>query len=678
MNKLHALLAGIAASAVLASCTTMGLPGFGDPAGCRTIYVYRSNGGIQPISSCGGLPRDTLTAQKSTQSLEIQSAEDPDTAAPTPVSAAAAATAPYDPPAGYAGPNDMLENADMSAFMARVRDDYARRDNSGAWGYMIVDALAADDAATAQAVLDAMSARPAPERLSAAHLRPWVYAANGRTSDAVSEMARVRIALPRPTVMARRALLAEGVGDTAAALTIYDEAPDEFDPPSPDEVTSPNYLARAIAFSGHRLLALRQAELLRGLQRDPEAVALLTRLAEAAPDDAYVLDRLEKAKSGQDRRAIRTLKQALAQSMADEADFIEEQQTIAGLMVGRGGKAPFNHLLASLRQSALLLDPDNGDIRIAEVSALYTQGKFEPALRIAQIGNPPRQQLATLYSTAGLAALELGSPETLVAMTDRALAIDSSPEAKVQAASALTSGGRSDRCLPLIEQALRQGLTKDQQVFALMSKGQAHLQAGNVAGAVEAGRAARQLDDNDNTKQFLASMLVESRQQRPEGLSIMRTMLAEQPENAGLMNNFGYSLVDGYSSLEELDEGFKLLKQASRLTPDEPNLLDSLGWAYYQYGDFREARRFIQMALEAYEPFAHWELSDHMGDVQWRLGEHDKAREAWRHSLEAYPPAHNKAGIEAKIRNGLNTPAPERRDTPEVPLERDRSGVSDI
>jgi tetratricopeptide (TPR) repeat protein len=158
----------------------------------------------------------------------------------------------------------------------------------------------------------------------------------------------------------------------------------------------------------------------------------------------------------------------------------------------------------------------------------------------------------------------------------------------------------------------------------------------------------------------------------------MRTMLAEQPENTGLMNNFGYSLIDNYQSQEELDEGFKLLKTAIRLTPDEPNLLDSIGWAYYQYGDFREAKRYIGLALGEYEPFAHWELSDHMGDVHWRLGEYEDARLAWQHSLDAYPPAHNRAAIEAKIREGLKTPAPNRRDTPEVPREKLSNGVSDI
>jgi tetratricopeptide (TPR) repeat protein len=144
------------------------------------------------------------------------------------------------------------------------------------------------------------------------------------------------------------------------------------------------------------------------------------------------------------------------------------------------------------------------------------------------------------------------------------------------------------------------------------------------------------------------------------------------------MNNLGYSLIDGPESDKELDEGFKLLKQAIRMTPDEANLLDSIGWAYYQYGDFREARRFIAMALEEFAPFAHWELSDHMGDIEWRLGDQEAARKHWNDSLKAFPPEHNKAQIEAKLREGLTSPAPVRRDTPEVPLESDRGGITDI
>src|SRR6185295_18630080 len=140
MIRIHALMAGLAASALLAACDTIAVPGFGDGSGCRTIYVYRTNGGIQPISNCGGLPRDTLLAKVAPQSVAPQSAEAaqplqegapaaPAAAVVTPISAAAKATSPYDPPATpYPGPNEMLERGDMAAFMTRVRTDYAKKD----------------------------------------------------------------------------------------------------------------------------------------------------------------------------------------------------------------------------------------------------------------------------------------------------------------------------------------------------------------------------------------------------------------------------------------------------------------------------------------------------------------------------------------------------------------------
>ncbi len=677
------LILAASATAILAACSSIGVPGFGETGGCRTIYVV-TGGGVQPISNCGGLPRDGLAAKSlmaSAADIQPLDLADPDApAAPeiTPVSQAALATAPYEAPEGpYASPQAMIENADMAAFMARVREDYANDRNPGAWGYMAVDAVAADQLEIALQVVGALAGRPPSEWMSENHLRPWVYAANGRPDDALAAMKRMQRLLPATDHVGHTALLAEGMGDHELALSTYGAFEDAFNPPSPEGIGSMQYFIEARAFQAQRLLALRKAELLRGLNRDAEAVALLETLYAAAPDDGYVESRLQKAKRGEDRFAPRTLKQAMAEAIGDEANLLEEQEAIMSAMAGRGARAPFNHLLSSMRQSALLLDPDNGNIRVAEAGKLYEQGKFEPALRIAQIGNPPVQLAALLQSTAGLAALELGSPDTLAAMVERSLKIDSSVDAKIQAAGTLATAGKTTRSLQLVDQALRVNLSSSQKVFALLTKAQALNQAGDVMGAVEAAREARKLDDDENTQQFLASMLVDS-PLRPEGLEIMRKMMTDQPDNTGLMNNLGYSLVDNPASPQELDEGFKLLKQAIRMTPDEANLLDSIGWAYYQYGDFREARRFINMALEEYAPFGHWELSDHMGDIEWRLGDHDAARKHWGEALKAYPPEHNRAKTEAKLRDGLTTPPPERRDTPEVPLEKDRGGITDI
>ena len=678
MNKHQfRLILAASATAILSACTSMGVPGFGDAGGCRTVYVV-IGGGVQPVSNCGGLPRDN--AMKTMMAAADPAAAPVDPAAPvaTKASAGAMATAPYEKPlAPYANPQAMIEAADMSAFMQRVRDDYAIKRNSGAWGFMIVDALVAGEPELALEVLGELDERAPPEWMSAAHLRPWVLAASGSPADALIATDELQRLLPKPTHIGHKALLAEGMGDYESALSVYDEMPDEFSPPDPRDIGTMQYFIAARSFQSQRLMALRQAELLRGIDRNEEAVALLERLLAAAPDDGYVEARLEKARKGEDRFAPRTLLQAMAEAIGDEASLVEEQETIMAAMAGRGARTPFNHLLSSMRQSALLLDPDNGDIRIIEAGKLYEQGKFEPALRIAQIGNPAAQQAALLQSTAGLAALELGSPDTLAAMVERSLKIDASPEAKIQAAGTLATAGKTDRALQLVDQALKADITKSQRVFALLTRAQAHNQGGNLMAAVQAAREAHALDDDETTTQFLASMLVDS-PLRAEGLEMMRKMLTDQPDNTGLMNNLGYSLIDNHASDAELEEGFKLLKQAIRMTPDEANLLDSIGWAYYQYGDFREARRFISMALEEYEPFGHWELSEHMGDIEWRLGDQEAARTHWQAALKANPPVHNKTVIEAKLRDGLTTPAPVRRDTPEVPLDTDRGGITDI
>jgi tetratricopeptide (TPR) repeat protein len=664
MKLRSSLLAAAGALVVLAGCAQVGP---GGSASCRSIYVFvpGGSGAVRPVSTCGGVPRDSLAAPAALASLDAG------------VSPAARAThLAIEGAQAYAGPQEMLGAADMQAFMSRVRSDYAAEKNVGAWGFVVIDALAAGDPAFARTVLTAFEAKEQPQFLGAAQLSPWVSAFEGNGAQAAEQMQGLTRVLPGLVLAGHRALLAEGLGDTASAAAIYIEATRNMERPDPALAGTPAYLARAIMFNSQRLLVLRYAEMLRAQKRNPEAVQLLENLTAASPDDNYVSTRLEKAKANEDVRPLRTLKQAMAQAIADEADQVEERQSIMGAMQ-RGVDPPFNPLMSSLRQSALLLDPDNGDIRLQEVGELYQHGHFSGALKLAQLGNPPSQARAALASTAALAALELNANDAAAALINKTLEFDSTPIAKLTAANALVNADSTDRAIELIDQALKSNLTPPQRVGALLAKGQARFQAGDPQAAVEVAREAAKLDDGDGPKQFLASMLVQT-PARQEGLDIMRGMLRENPDDTGQMNNLGYALVNQPQSPDELDEGFKLLKQAIRLTPNEPNLLDSVGWAYYQYGDFPEARKYIELALEGYKPFKNWELDAHLGDILWRLGEQDKAKEHWRTAIAARPPGHLRADLEKKAASGLETPPPVRRDTPDVPTGRDRKGSSEI
>lgn len=683
-----ALLAG-SALAVLAACAGGGSGGgfgFGQ-AGCQTIWVYQPAsdggvGGVKPVSNCGGsAPRDTLR----TQMAQVQAAPTAPGSAETltkpddggtPPSAAAEKTRPAFAPAAYNGPNDMVENADMAAFMGRVRADYKENKNPGAWGYAAIDALAAGDTAMAQDIIDAMASKPAPPQMSASHLRPWVLAAAGRKESATRAADGFRALYPAWLVRAHRALLAEGMGDIEGALAEYAKGPKTFEPIDPSKMRDAGEL---IAANGERVIAARYAELLRTAGKDVEARALLQLLIDSDEDNAYFKTRLEMLDKKTDKAPARTLNQAMALSLSDDAALYGQWQSFMGMLTGggRGQREEFNPLVSSIRQSALLLDPNNGDMRLGEVVALFDAGKFEPSMRLAQIGDPPARVKAAIYSVAGRSALELGSEAALTDFIDRSLQLDNRPAARLTAANTLAEAGQTDRAIKVIDEAMRAQLTQDERIAALLTKGQAYFQHGEPAKAAEQARAARALDDSEQTRQFLASMLVRT-PQREEGLNIMRDMLKEQPDNTGLMNNLGYSLIDGYVADAELDEGFKLLKEASRLTPDEANLLDSVGWAYYLYGDFKEAKRYIGLAIKAFEPFNNWELFDHMGDVDWRLGDQAEAKKNWQKAMDSRPPFNERPAIQAKLKDGLVSPAPVRKDTPEVPLPRNRGKSEEI
>ena len=70
-----------------------------------------------------------------------------------------------------------------------------------------------------------------------------------------------------------------------------------------------------------------------------------------------------------------------------------------------------------------------------------------------------------------------------------------------------------------------------------------------------------------------------------------------------------------------------LVQKALELAPNEPFLIDSLGWIEYRMGRREEALRHLQRAFQA-RPDA--EIAAHLGEVLWVLGRQDEARKVWR------------------------------------------------
>lgn len=120
------------------------------------------------------------------------------------------------------------------------------------------------------------------------------------------------------------------------------------------------------------------------------------------------------------------------------------------------------------------------------------------------------------------------------------------------------------------------------------------------------------------------------------------------PDQPQVLNYLGYSWVDMNINLEE---GLGMIRKAVDLRPDDGYIVDSLGWAYYRLGRFEDAVSELERAVElrAADPT----INDHLGDAYWRAGRRLEAIFQWRTALSMKPEESEIPKIKEKIRVGL-------------------------
>jgi Flp pilus assembly protein TadD len=124
----------------------------------------------------------------------------------------------------------------------------------------------------------------------------------------------------------------------------------------------------------------------------------------------------------------------------------------------------------------------------------------------------------------------------------------------------------------------------------------------------------------------------------------LRKALDLHPNEPAVLNYLGYSLVDRN---ERLPEALKLIKAAVDQRPTDGFIVDSLGWAYYRMGDFKNAQTTLERAVEL-EP-ADPEINNHLGDAYWQGGRREEARMQWKRALDMKPAAELAKTISDKL-----------------------------
>jgi tetratricopeptide (TPR) repeat protein len=111
----------------------------------------------------------------------------------------------------------------------------------------------------------------------------------------------------------------------------------------------------------------------------------------------------------------------------------------------------------------------------------------------------------------------------------------------------------------------------------------------------------------------------------------LKRVIQMKPDYAHAYNALGYTLAEKTNRLAEAKE---LIEKAYKLSPDDPFIIDSLGWVQYRMGHVQEALKQLQAA---YSSRPDPEIAAHLGEVLWKSGQHDQAEKIWRAALSENP-----------------------------------------
>ena len=111
----------------------------------------------------------------------------------------------------------------------------------------------------------------------------------------------------------------------------------------------------------------------------------------------------------------------------------------------------------------------------------------------------------------------------------------------------------------------------------------------------------------------------------------LRKLIKVDPDHAHAYNALGYSLLERKGRLEE---AMRLVEKAHQLAPNDAAILDSLGWGYYLTGKLGKSAEYMR---RAYITYPDPEIAAHLGEVIWKQGGHDEAKNIWQDNLKKNP-----------------------------------------
>ena len=313
--------------------------------------------------------------------------------------------------------------------------------------------------------------------------------------------------------------------------------------------------------------------------------------------------------------------------------------------------AEMKDLAAGEKLPALVDSPQAG-----AAEALYGLG--------ASIGRRGGEDLALIYlqlalylePTHAMALLSLADlyeslkkPDLAIKVYDR---IPPSPlrrNADIQVASDLDQLERTDEAKKRLEHLITEHPKDTEAIVAFGNILRGRKQFAECADVYGKAIANVAKPEKSNWVMFyFRGICYERSKQWPNAEVDLKKALELYPDQPLVLNYLGYSWVD---QGVHMDEGMNMIRRAVEQRPDDGYIVDSLGWAYFRTGNYAEAVKNLERAVELKPEDPT--INDHLGDAYWRVGRALEARFQWSHAKDLNPDKDDLPKIEEKLKSGL-------------------------
>ena len=149
--------------------------------------------------------------------------------------------------------------------------------------------------------------------------------------------------------------------------------------------------------------------------------------------------------------------------------------------------------------------------------------------------------------------------------------------------------------------------------------------------AYEVQGALVALDPDDSELAYEQAMLAEKAGDLNAMEQLLRKIIAREPQYHHAYNALGYSFADRGVNL---DEAKQLILKALEIVPNDPFIVDSLGWVEFRLGNKLKAKMHLEAA---YKARADTEIAAHLGEILWSLGDAKGAVRVWTEGQRSGP-----------------------------------------